>query len=40
MVTRSGCVEVLRAAEQLKDVSGLEEVPDALHQPFPQGLPE
>ena len=40
MVTRSGSVEVLRAAEQLKDVSGLEEVPDALRQPFPQGLPE
>ena len=40
MVTQSGCMEVLRAAEQLKDVSGLEEVPDALHQPFPQGLPE
>lgn len=39
MVTQNGCVEVLRAAEQLEDVSGLEEVPDALHQPFPQGLP-
>lgn len=40
MVTQSGRVEALRAAEQLNDVSGLEEIPDALHQPFPQGLPE
>ncbi|MBY0576229.1 MAG: alanine racemase [Gallionellaceae bacterium] len=40
MVTQSGRVEVLRAAEQLNDVSGLEEMPDALRQPFPQGLPE
>lgn len=40
MITQNGSVEVLRAAEQLEDVSRLEAVPDALRQPFPQGLPE
>jgi diaminopimelate decarboxylase len=40
MVTQGGKVEVIRAAEKLEDVSGLEEMPDTLRLPFPQGLPE
>ncbi|MDD2776480.1 MAG: alanine racemase [Gallionella sp.] len=39
MVTQNGDVAVIRASEQLEDVSGLEQVPQALQVPFPQGLP-
>lgn len=40
MVTQSGKVEIIRIAEELDDVSGLEVIPEMLRQPFQQGLPE
>jgi hypothetical protein len=40
MINQFGGVELLRAAEQLDDVSRLEQLPENLRQPFPQGLPD
>ena len=40
MVTSEGRVELIRAAEQLETINGLERVPASISQPYPQGLPE
>ena len=40
MVTASGEVELIRAAERLETVNAQERVPASVAQPFPQGLPE
>jgi diaminopimelate decarboxylase len=39
MVTQLGTVEVIRVAEQLAAINDFERLPEALTQPFPQGLP-
>ena len=40
MVTQEGKVEVIRVAEQLAAINDFERLPEALRQPFPQGLPD
>jgi diaminopimelate decarboxylase len=40
MVTESGCVELIRAAERLQSINDEERMPASVAQPFPQGLPE
>ena len=38
MVAASGQVELIRVAEQLAAVNDFERLPEALRQPFPQGV--
>jgi diaminopimelate decarboxylase len=40
MVTQAGKVELVRAAETLETLNGLERLPQTLSLPFPDGLPE
>ena len=40
MVTQEGKVELVRAAERLDTINGLERLPEALRRPFPDGMPE
>jgi len=40
MVTEEGKVELVRAAEKLETLNDMERLPQALLQPFPDGLPE
>ena len=39
LVALDGSVSVIRAAETLETVVAPERMPEALRQPFPQGLP-